>query len=137
MLSLAPGVYAVSDATAVFYEEIDLGDGVTVVDEIFASPQTRSSTKDYTWKRTYYYSSDKIAEIAVWGEFSYNGSTVSVVDKEVTQATTYNGWSFSQSSFTSSGGTIALSGKLTKFLSTSVSVSMTLSCDKNGNISYT
>lgn len=64
----------------------------------------------------------------------HDGSSVSVVSKELTKCETYDGWSFSSSSLTSSGGTITFSGKLKKGLA-SLDVKLTLSCDKDGNIS--
>lgn len=42
-----------------------------------------------------------------------------------------------QTSFTSSGGTVTLEGKLTKLLILNDPFTMTLTCDKNGNISAT
>jgi hypothetical protein len=114
---------------------IDLGDGITVVQELTVQNAARSTSRTVTNKETFYSGSTKIAVIAITGTFRYDGSTVSVTSKSVSQSDTYDSWSFSQSSFTSSGGTISLSGKLTKVLK-SVSVSMTLSCDKDGTISY-
>ncbi len=55
----------------------------------------------------------------------------------MTNTDTYNGWSYIQDSLTSSGGTVTLNGKLTKWLILSNSFTMTLTCDANGNISYT
>lgn len=65
----------------------------------------------------------------------HDGSSVSVVSKELTKCETYDGWSFSSSSLTSSGGTITFSGTLKKGLWSSKSITLPLSCDKDGNIS--
>ena len=59
------------------------------------------------------------------------------MSKRVNQADTYEGWSYKQNSFTSSGGTITLDAKLTKLLVMNIPFTITLSCDKDGNISYT
>lgn len=105
-----------------------------MTEELIVQDQARTASKSANRTQTFKKSGVKIAEIGVTGVFRYDGSTVSVTSKIVSPKTTYDGWSFSQSSFTSSGGTIKLSGKLTKLLNTSVPVSITLSCDKDGNI---
>ena len=76
-----------------------------------------------------------IAEIWIDATFRYDGNTVSVVSKSISKCETYDGWSFKQSSFTSSGGTVTLTGKLTKLLVLNANVNISLTCDKNGNIS--
>ena len=109
--------------------------GITIVDElIIQDTLTRSSSRTVTLKQTYTKNGNTIAVIAVTATFSYNGSTVSVTSKSVSQSTTYNGWKFTQNSLTSSGGTVSLSGKLTKLLNPTVPVNLSFTCDKNGNI---
>lgn len=61
-------------------------------------------------------------------------TTVSVISKSVTQTDTYEGWNYVETSFTSSGGTVALAGKLTKLLIMRTSFTIGLECDANGNI---
>ena len=120
----------------IYYKEETLDGGITIITTVTVPAiQARASTKTATARQEYTRSGATIAVIAVTGTFRYDGTTVSVVSKTVSQTDTYDGWSYSQSSFTSSGGTITLTGKLTKFLSWSVPVEITLSCDKNGNIS--
>lgn len=65
------------------------------------------------------------------------GTSVSVVSKTVTNTDTYNGYGYVQNSFTSSGGSVTLNARLTKWIVLNTPFTMTLSCDKNGNISYT
>lgn len=137
IFSLSPIAFAASDELVLYRSEREMEDGITVIYEIIIHPSARSNTTDYTHRKTFTRSSSTIAVISIWGKFRYDGSTVSVVSKEVTQTDTYEGWSYSQSSFTSSGGTITLSAKLTKTLTPSIPFTMTPSCDKNGNISYT
>lgn len=134
---LTPVAFATSGEMIIYRSEQKIENGITMTNEIIIYPKTRSNTTNYTNKKTFRQGSSTIAIIAIWGEFYYDGHTVSVVSKEVTQTDTYDGWNYSQSSFTSSGGTITLSAKLTKLLNASIPFTMTLSCDKDGNISYT
>ena len=122
-------------AQTVSTQTIDLGDGWTVTEELIINDQARTASRSATKKQSFSKNGEAIADIAITGVFRYDGSTVSVSSKVVSQKDTYNGWSFTQNSFTSSGGTITLTGKLTKPLLVSGSVNMKLSCDKNGNIS--
>lgn len=111
--------------------------GLTVIDVVMDYSNARSADRTVERKQSFYSGDTLIATIEIQATFRYDGSTVSVVSKTVTQADTYSGWSFSQDSFTSSGGTVTLEGKLKYLLlfrSTPVSISLT--CDKNGNISY-
>lgn len=120
-----------------FSEERAFGNGLTVIDEITVYPQGRSTDSRVERTGTIRDGNTVIAVIAFEAVFRYDGSTVSVVSKSVTQTDTYAGWSYKQKSFTSSGGTVTLDAKLTKLLIFNNSFTMTLSCDKNGNISYT
>ena len=138
IFSCPPRASAVAHENIVWSHEITLDNGITVTDEVISHSIARSSTKDYTRRKTIANGEGAtIAIISVRGVFSYNGTTVSVVSKSVTQSDTYEGWSYKQNSFTSSGGTITLDAKLTKLLVVSIPADMTLSCDKDGNISYT
>ena len=114
-----------------------LGDGLTVIDEITVYSQARSTDKRAERKATIKDGDTVIAIIAFEAVFRYDGSSVSVVSKTVTQTNTYEGWSYKQKSFTSSGGTVTLNAKLTKLLIFNNSFTFTLSCDRSGNISYT
>ncbi len=114
-----------------------LGNGLTMIDEITVYPQRRSTDSRVERTGTIRDGDTVIAIIAFEAVFRYDGSTVSVVSKTVTQTDTYAGWSYKQKPFTSSGGTVTLDAKLTKLLIFNNSFTMTLSCDKNGNISYT
>lgn len=124
-----------ASAQTVSTQTIDLGDGWTVTEELIINDQARTASRAATKKQSFSKNGEAIADIAITGVFRYDGSTVSVSSKVVSQKDTYNGWSFTQNSFTSSGGTITLTGKLTKPLRVSGSVNMKLTCDKNGNIS--
>lgn len=101
-----------------------------IVSPTFARTTERSGTKT----RTFTYKGDTIAEISLTATFRYNGSSVSVVSKSVSDYSTYDGWSYQQSSLSSSGGTATLTGKLKKGL-LKVNVNFSISCDASGNIS--
>lgn len=104
-------------------------------DTLVISPSfARTSERTGTKTRTFTYKGDTIAEISLTATFRYNGSSVSVVSKSVSDYTTYNGWSYQQSSLTSSGGTATLTGKLKKGL-LNANVNFSISCDASGNIS--
>ena len=95
---------------------------------------TRSS-KTVSTTKTVKSNNTVLGIFTIKATFQYDGSTVSVISKSVTRADTYDGWSYTQTSFTSSSGTVTLNGKLTKLVVFTHNFSMSLSCDKNGNVS--
>ncbi len=109
--------------------------GITIIDELVVQDFARSSTRTATRTKTYLDGDTTIAVIALTATFSYSGSSVSVLSKEISRCDTYKGWSFAQNSLSSSGGTATLTGRLTRILSRQVSVNISITCDKNGNIS--
>lgn len=119
-----------------WYQETVLDNGIVVIDEVFRENNGRSTEDTYTRKRTFTDDGVTIAVIKLTATFRYDGSTVSVVSASVTQADTYEGWSYVRSSLTTSGGTVTLDAKLTKLLVLEIPFTMTITCDKNGNISY-
>lgn len=136
LLFISTPVFATEQSSVVFSQEIDLGNGITIIDEITEHSQTRTTAKVYKRSNTFKDGDIVIAVIAFQATFHYDGTTVSVASKTVTQTDTYKGWSYNQNSFTSSGGTVTLKGKLSKWLIFNNSFTMSLSCDKDGNISY-
>lgn len=127
---------AATDVDVISYHEEDLGYGFAMSEIItLVNANSRSMDRAASKYREYTYNDEVIARIEISCVFRYDGSAVSVVSKSISQCDTYNGWSFKQSSFTSSGGTVTLTGKLNKFLILNASVNMSLTCDKNGNIS--
>ena len=125
------------NGTVILSEETITEDGFTIIDEVIDISQGRSIDKAYTRKKTVYHGDTLIAIIAFTATFRYDGSTVSVVSKSVIQTDTYDGWSYKQNSFTSSGGTVTISGKVTKWLVLNSSFTMGLTCDATGNVSST
>jgi len=129
--------FASSGDVVLCLSETDLGNGITAVDEVLAHQKSCSRIGEYTLRRTFTRGGAEIAKIAVRGVFRYDGDSVSVVSTEALQADAYDGWRYSQDVHASSGGTIVLGGKLDKPLVGSIPFTMTLSCDKDGNVSYT
>ena len=113
-------------------------DSLRVVDQLtIEQSNLRSNDRTATRTKTFYDGDTLIAEISFKATFRYDGSSVSVVSKSVTQTDTYGGWSYSQQSFSSSGGTVILTGKLKYLLIFSTTTfTMSMTCDANGNISY-
>jgi hypothetical protein len=107
--------------------------GFTVEEELIVYGNTRSTSKTASKVQTIKSGGTTVATITLTGTFSYTGSSVSVVSKSVTK-TLADGWSYTQSSLTTSGGTITLKGSVSKLL-LKYNFTVTLTCDKNGNIS--
>lgn len=135
LISLAVPAFANEQETLITQDVMEYGDGIVIIDELYEVAISRTSTKEYTRKKTIMSGGTTIGIVAIKGKFSYDGSKVSVVSKSVTQTDTYNGWNYKQNSFTSSGGTITLDAKLTKLVVANVPFTISLTCDKNGNVS--
>ena len=135
LFSLTIPVHAECQKNLISRKITELDDGVVIVDELYENAISRASAKEYTRRKTIKRDGATIGVVAIKGKFSYDGSKVSVVSKSVTQTDTYNGWNYKQNSFTSSGGTITLDAKLTKLLVANIPFTISLTCDKNGNIS--
>lgn len=132
--SAALPAYAAGQSDVIYSQEYALEDGTVVKDEIIVQTQLRSNYKTATRRRTFSQNDTTIAIIAFQATFRYDGSNVVVIDRAVTQTDTYEGWSYKQTSFTHSGGTVTLEGKLTKLLIFNNPFSMSLTCDANGTI---
>ena len=124
-----------AEEAVIISETVTTEDRFTFVDEVIDISQARSADKDYIRRKTIYREDVLVAIIAFTVTFRYDGSSVSVVYKAVTQTDTYEGWSYKQNSFTSSGGTVTLDAKLTKLLIFNSPFTMSATCDANGNIS--
>lgn len=112
-------------------------DDFTCVETLTIAPAgARTASRAATLTQDYYYkSSTHMATIAITVVFRYTGSSVSVTSMTVSQHDTYNGWTWTQSSFSSKGGTATLKGKLTKSGYSTCYTSTKLTCDEDGNIS--
>jgi hypothetical protein len=129
-------VHASSQLGMIAYQESTLEDGTIVITEVWEICGSRSSDKSFVQKKSLVRDGVTIGIIAITALFRYDGNSVYVISKAVTQTDTYEGWNYKQNSFTSSGGTVTLDAKLTKLLVLNIPFTMTLTCDKNGNISY-
>ncbi|MBE6982366.1 MAG: hypothetical protein E7437_08615 [Ruminococcaceae bacterium] len=74
-----------------------------------------------------------MAIIAMYVVFQYDGSTVRVVSKSMTQTDTYNGWSYEHNSYVTVGGKVTTKFYLSKSLYSQL-FSFSVTCDKDGNI---
>lgn len=137
LISFVPYTNAVGQTEIIYSDEYILENGLTVIDVVTVASQTRASGKTVYREKNIYDGETLVAYIRFEATFRYDGSTVSVVSKTVTNTDTYDGWEYVQNSFTSSGGTVTLNAKLTKWFILNTTFTMTLSCDKDGNISYT
>ena len=142
--ALTQPVFAETSDTTVPSDELlfrrveTMQNGWTVITEtrlLSQSIAATRSTKTTSTTTTVTHNGATIGIFTIQATFQYNGSTVSVISKSVTRADTYDGWSYTQTSFTSSGGTVTLNGKLTKLVVFTHNFSMSLTCDKNGNVS--
>ena len=126
---------AAEPVSAASQQVINLGNGLIAIDEIQEVSSIRAALgKTVTRTRTIKDGDTVVAIITIQATFRYDGTTVSVISKGINQADTFEGWKYEQISFTSSGGTVTLEAKLTKWLIFNSPFTMTLSCDKDGNI---
>ena len=137
LIFVLPYANATEAAEVIYYDEYTLENGLTVVDIISVLSHARASGKTASRQQSIYDGDTLVAYIRFESTFRYDGNTVSVVSKTVTNTDTYDGWDYVQNSFTSSGGTVTLNAKITKWFIFNTPFTMTLSCDKNGIISYT
>ncbi len=117
-----------------FYVEVS-------IEEIIETNQTRA-TSTKTGKKTYtIYNSDSeaMARFVLTGKYTYNGSTVSCTSATYSTTIYDDSWEFTSASASKSGA--VATGKFTAkhyflFVATqTVSKTITLTCDKNGNLS--
>lgn len=135
-LTVCSPAFALEDSvlgtSSIIYSEPDLGDGFTAEDTLIVYENARSNSKPASKTSKIEFDGSTVAVITLHGTFIYDGSSVQVSSKSVTK-TLYDGWSYTQNSLTSSGGTITLKGTVSKLLQ-KYSFMLTLTCDKNGNI---
>lgn len=136
VVMLALPVLAVDTDTVVTTKRIDLDDGGYIVEEIVSSGTARAtSTKSGTKTSTRYSADNEILyAVKVTGTFSYNGTsawatassaTVSIYSTSITYVSKSSSYS---SNYAKATGTVT-------FLTKSESRTVTLYCDKNGNLS--
>lgn len=133
IVTLLPAANAVDGKVTRVVTMEDLGDGFTVESEIVIYETRATSTKSATKQDTYKYSGDTIAVVSLTATFGYNGSSAWMNSKSVTHET-YDNWSYSNESLTSSGGTATVTAKLRSGIKI-VAVDTTLSCSATGVLS--
>lgn len=115
-------------------ERIDLGNGYSVVITTGTTAgSARAQTSNYC-QGTYYCGSTKIGTVTLHATFNYDGSTVSVQSAYATYVLA-TGWAYKNQTITKSGGTAHLTVNLVKSGYATVPVSLSLTCDKDGNVS--
>jgi len=135
LFAMSTSAFATEVRSPISNETVYLGNGLTMTNEVTVAT-TRSSEIAATRTATMRDGDVVIAQIAFQAVFYYDGRTVYVISKTVTRTDTYANWNYREKSFTSSGGTVTLEAKLTKFLIFSNNITMSLHCDANGNITY-
>ena len=135
IVSMCTPVFAAEQSHVILTQEIDLGNGITIIDKLVDLTAARASDRTYARTATIKDNGDTIGVITIIGIFRYDGTSVSVVSKVVDQTDTYYGWNYVQNSFTENGGTITLDAKLTKLLVFNIPFTISITCDANGKIS--
>ena len=135
IISMSVPAFASEQSNVILTQEIDLGNGITIVDELVELSSARSSDRTYARTKTIKENDATIGVITIIGIFRYDGTSVSVVSKVVDQTDTYYGWYYVQNSFTENGGTITRDAKLTKLLVLNIPFTISITCDANGKIS--
>ena len=133
--SMFPAAMAAEQSTVVSRQEIELENGVVIVDTLVEYTNARILGKAAKRTRELYANGVLIGKITLVAAFEYDGTTVSVTSKGVTEALTYEGWNYAQNSLTSSGGTVTLDARLTKLFHPSIPFTIIITCDANGNLS--
>lgn len=111
----------------------DLGNGITAVVTITETESFARATKRQSMSKKYYTGGTYIGVAVLTASFSYDGSTSRAVEA-VGSGSGANGWSYSGQSTRTSGKTAYLTASFKKSGKT-VPVSLSLTCDANGNVS--
>ena len=137
LLVLAVPAFAAerTEGNVVYRDEFTLEDGFTVAREIVDVSFARSAEKTFVQNWKIKNGSTVVANIEITATYYCDGRSVYVVSKTVSRADTYYGWSFTQNYLIAGGGTVTLSATLTKGGKT-MPVTLNMTCDKDGNISY-
>ena len=101
---------------------------------VVESSSLRSSTVPAYKIKTYSVDSEQIATVTLSATFGYDGKTAWVERTDSSYSVT-GGWSYKNESITTSGGTANLTAKLTKLLTSSIPVEISMTCTPSGTIS--
>lgn len=136
LVALSAPVFASESPTVLSAQKAYLDNGITITEEVLVlHPQARTNERTAVKRLTIDEDGVVIAKIAFQATFRYDYTTVWVYSKSILQTDTFEGWNYKQTSFTSSGGTVNLTGKITKLLVLKLPFDLTLTCDAYGNIS--
>ena len=120
-------------------EIVYMDDGSYYVITIEESP-TRTTYSKTSAKHYTYYSSENVAQwkVTLTGTYTYNGATSSCTAASASATVYKSSWSVASKSATHSGnqatGNYVIKLALLLGQSTNVPVTLTMSCDKNGNL---
>lgn len=119
------------------YRSVRTVNGLTIETEVVNISQNRATdVQTYQYTNTLKEDGTVIAVIVFTATFVFNGVTVGIMSKSVTRTDTYDGWTYDQISFTGANGTVTLTARLVKGLIRTDDFSMSIICDKDGNVSY-
>ena len=134
-ISMLPGVSAAEQGTVVSRQKVELENGVVIVDPLVEYDNARVMGKVAKRTKDVYFNEVLIARVTMVASFNYDGTTVSVTSASVTEKETYQGWGYAQDSLTTIGGTATLNARLTKLFYSSLPLTISITCDVNGNLS--
>lgn len=145
-LALALCICIMVPMTGVYAEEIVgedieyLADGSYFITRIVSVDSRAASTKSGAKVKTYYDSEGtKLFTLKVHGTFRYDGSTVTCIDASYTYEIFDSAWSLKSATASKSGATATASGTFVKKIlgitMNTKTLTPTLTCDKNGNLS--
>lgn len=115
-------------------------DGSYVVTQISFKETRASNTRSGSKAKTYYASDNtKLFSLTVHGVFTYNGSTASCTSSSFAYNVYDSSWSFKSATASKSGATATASGTFVKkvlgITTMTKTLTPTLTCDKDGNLS--
>ena len=127
-------------STEIIYVNEDIYIEVTITEEpissTYATTQTKSASKTHTIKNT---NGDTIATFKLNATFSYNGSTSSCTSVSHSTTISDDSWKFTETSSSKSGnkatGSFTIKDYLLFVNVQTISKTITLTCDANGNLS--
>lgn len=127
--------YAESVPLNLLHQEVHIVNETSYyIDTIYGNTSARSILNGQ--KSRSYYDSGKLAwTLTVNGSFSYNGTSSSCVGSSVTYTINDASWSKVSTSSSTNGNTATAYGSFRKNNGQTSSTSVSLSCDRNGNLS--
>ncbi len=123
----------------VYYEYLEDGSYYEIT--ILENTMTRASGTKTATKRTKYVDSSNVTvwEVSVTGTFTYNGSTSTCTAASVAATSYTSNWKITSKSASKSGNKATAKATAKYYydgsLVTTVTKTVTLTCDKNGNLS--